>query len=146
LTLIPVGSPLRPSSDRSPAFRLSEASDWCALVESGANVLVSGAPEPAEAFLREALPHLRAPVQHIACEEGLAISASAKTVILSNIEILNGVEQRTLLAWLDRPSEDRRVQIISRTSAPLYTYVQAQLFDETLYYRLNPIYLEVFPA
>jgi Sigma-54 interaction domain len=139
-----VSSPLRPSTNRNPAFRLSDPAEWPALIESRANVLISGVAAAVDAFLREALPRFRTPVQHVACEEGVTIAASVKTIVLRNIDILNGDEQRTLLQWIDRQPEDGRAQIISVTSAPLYAYVQAQVFDETLYYRLNSIYLEVF--
>ena len=145
MTLTRVSFPLQPPG-RRPAFRLTDSSDWCALLESRANVLLFGVAAATDAFLREALPHLRTPVQHIASEEGITISASAKTVVLRNVEILNGNEQRTLLEWLDRQPDDRKPQIISHTSAMLYAYVEAQLFDQALYYRLNSIYLEVFPA
>jgi hypothetical protein len=135
---------LRPTTDRTPAFRITESSDWCALLASRANVLVSGAAPAAEAFLREAALHLRAPIQHIACEGGVAISASARTVILHDVEILTGIEQQKLLDWIDREPMDRRAQIIAHTAAPLFAHVQAQLFDEALYYRLNSIHFEVF--
>ena len=145
MTLTRVTFPFR-THHRSPAFRLADSCDWCALIESRANVLVTGVAVATDAFLHEALRHLRTPIQYIACEEGVTISAPAKTVVLRNVEILNGIEQRTLLDWLDRLPADRKPQIISQTPAMLYAYVQAQLFDQALYYRLNSIYLEVLPA
>jgi hypothetical protein len=137
--------PFRPSSDRSPAFHLSESADWPALLQSRANVLVCGVAEATESFLRKALPYLGTPLQNIACEGGVIIAADAVTVVLRNVEILTGAEQRMLLDWIDHQPEDRKTQIISVTPAPLYAYVQAQVFAEALYYRLNAIYLEVFP-
>ena len=137
--------PFRPRHP-SPAFRLADSCDWCALIESRANVLVTGVAAATDAFLHQALRHFRTPIQDIACEEGVTISAPAKTIVLRNVEILNGSEQRTLLDWLDRLPADRKPQIISQTSAMLYAYVQAQVFDQALYYRLNSIHLEVLPA
>jgi DNA-binding NtrC family response regulator len=100
-------------------------------------------PLPAtDAFLRAASTHLRAPVLHVACEEGLRIASAAKTLVLRNVDALADPEQQALLEWLDKDAGDR-AQVISQTAASLYTLVQAGQFQDGLYYRLNVIHLQI---
>jgi len=55
---------------------------------------------------------------------------------------LTMAEQRQLLEWLDAPAT--RMQVISTASMPMLPRVEARTFDETLYYRLNTIYIDLF--
>lgn len=61
------------------------------------------------------------------------------TVILNDVEALPRDDQSRLLDWLE---SGRQVQVISTTVAHLHPRVHAGQFDETLYYRLNIIYVD----
>jgi transcriptional regulator of acetoin/glycerol metabolism len=50
-------------------------------------------------------------------------------------------EQRRLLEWLQETAG--RTRVVSTTSAPLLPLVEDGVFLDTLYYRLNTVYVEL---
>jgi len=95
-----------------------------------------------EAFVLATVPILRTPLQRIACEDGLTLGEAPATLVLRHVHTLSAAEQQSLLQCLDSTSNGR-TQVISLSSAPLFSLVEAGVFDELLYYRLNVIYLPV---
>jgi sigma-54-interacting transcriptional regulator len=67
--------------------------------------------------------------------------APAGTIVLHDISALRPPDQSRLLAWLD--AARGRTQVVSTTSTPLLTRVQTGTFDETLYYRLNTVCVDL---
>jgi Sigma-54 interaction domain len=63
------------------------------------------------------------------------------TMILHDVDQLSQSDQLYLLDWLERAAG--RMQIISTTVAPLLPRVQAGKFIDTLYYRLNTVFLDL---
>lgn len=63
------------------------------------------------------------------------------TVIVRGVDTLVQDDQRRLLEWLERAAGV--TQVISTSSAPLLPSVEAGAFMQTLYYRLNTIYLDL---
>ena len=125
-----------------PGFRLDQPDDWLGLVATRCNILVTGPDTATDAFVLATLPILRAPLQRIACEDGLTLGDAPATVVLRHVHTLAAAEQQSLLQWLDGRSNGR-TQIISLRPAPLFSLVEAGAYDELLYYRLNLIYLQV---
>jgi len=125
-----------------PGFRLDQPDDWLGLVASRCNILVTGPDAATEAFVLATLPILRAPVQRISCENGLTLGDAPATLVLRHVHTLSAAEQQSLLHWLDSTSNGR-TQVMSLSSAPLFSLVAAGVFDELLYYRLNLIFLQV---
>ena len=65
----------------------------------------------------------------------------ARTLILQEIGELAIDDQRRLAEWLE--STGGRTQVISTSSASILTSVQSGEFLDTLYYRLNMVYIDV---
>jgi hypothetical protein len=63
------------------------------------------------------------------------------TMILHDVGALGIEDQIHLLEWLGRAVG--RTQVVSTTAAPLLPRVRAGAFIDTLYYRLNTVYLDV---
>ncbi len=65
----------------------------------------------------------------------------AGAIILHEIGLMGYEDQLQLLDWLEtRPG---RTQVVSTTSAPLLPQVEAGAFNDTLYYRLNTVSVDV---
>jgi len=62
-------------------------------------------------------------------------------MILHDVGALTLEEQRRLLDWLLETTG--RTRVVSTTSGPLLPLVEVGLFLDTLYYRLNTVYLDV---
>ena len=129
----------------SDAVSLSAASDLNVARSSRANVLVVG-PE----LLVKNVLKLVAPAPR---RDGVVQSRGGRlrlppsplvpsTVVVKDVDALTAAEQRQLLEWLD--ASNTRSQVISTASMPLLTRVEASTFNETLYYRLNTIYIDLF--
>jgi hypothetical protein len=67
--------------------------------------------------------------------------AAAGTMILHDVGALSSDDQLHLLEWLERAGG--RTQVVSTSSTPLMTRVQAGAFIDTLYYRLNTVCVDV---
>jgi hypothetical protein len=108
------------------------------------NVLVVGP----DRLLGNVLSMLAPDASHdeaIQCEGGrLQLPAPAprpSTVVVHDVDVLTPADQRRLLEWLD--AANGRVQVVSTASVPLLPLVQARTFNDTLYYRLNTIYIDL---
>jgi len=71
-----------------------------------------------------------------------ASGARPTTIVVHDVDTLITSEQQRLLEWLDAATT--HVQVISTASMPLLSRVEARTFNETLYYRLNTIYIDLF--
>ena len=133
----------RPFSE-SDSVSLSAASDLNVARATRANVLVVG-PEPlVKNVLKLVAPGTRrdGPVQSREGRLRLPSPWRPSTVVVEDVDALTMAEQRELLEWLDAPTTG--TQVISTASMPLLSRVEAQTFNETLYYRLNTIYIDLF--
>ena len=61
------------------------------------------------------------------------------TLILREVDLLAWEDQERLMDWLEHVW--RKVQVVSTTCLPLYRLVESGDFLDTLYYRLNPLYI-----
>jgi transcriptional regulator of acetoin/glycerol metabolism len=62
-------------------------------------------------------------------------------IILYDVDALGHSDQLQLLEWLERGVG--RTQVVSTTSAPLLPLVEAGIFSDMLYYRLNTVSVQV---
>ena len=69
------------------------------------------------------------------------VSSRLRTVVVRDVDGLTPEEQNGLLEWMD--AVQHRTQVVSTTAAPLLERVDAGTFNDTLYYRLNKIYVEL---
>jgi len=117
-------------------------SEWPALMRRRPNLLIKGPREATHAVVLALTPSFRLPIRRVACDARLSLPPAGGTLMLDDVEVLDGQQQETLLLWLDEYSHTA-IQVISLTPAALYTHVQAGTFLNALYYRLNVIYVEV---
>ena len=71
-------------------------------------------------------------------------AADTGTLILHEVGSLTHDDQVRLLAWLDQSAG--RTRVVSTASASLFARVEAGLFIDRLYYRLNTVSLNVAPG
>jgi hypothetical protein len=71
----------------------------------------------------------------------LTLPSAGGTLILRKVSALSTAQQVTLLAWLDR--DQRRTQVVSTAPESLLPLLERGLFSDVLYYRLNPLYIEL---
>jgi len=98
------------------------------------NVLLVGSRIANENALVELLPYCREP-RHV--EGGLAQRPDAGAVVVRDVETLDAAAQSDLARWIEQTSG--RVQLITLTTAPLFSLVASGRFRPDLYYRLNVI-------
>ena len=68
----------------------------------------------------------------------------ARTMILHDVGSLTPDDQHRLLEWLEGAGS--RTQVVSTTPVPLLPCVEAGTFNDTLYYRLNMVCVDVAAA
>jgi hypothetical protein len=119
--------------------------DLSVLLTRRPNALLSGPREATHTCLLKVKPGFRLPIRRLACDDLGSLPPPGGTVILDDVEVLDGQQQETLLRWLDEGSH-AEMQVISITAATLYDRVRAGTFLQALYYRLNVIHIELGPA
>ena len=81
------------------------------------------------------------PLITLHCDQTLELpTVSLGTVILSGVEVLAREDQRRLMAWLERGDRPR---VISTSRVSLLPIIQAGMFIESLYYRLNTMCIDL---
>ena len=106
------------------------------------NVLLEGPLACTDAVLHLLKPYLGEPVTLKRSGAPLERHTSMRgALVVHDISAFSGPEQDRLLGWLDDPHS--RTQVVCTTTEPLFPLVARGLFDETLYYRLNVILLQL---
>ena len=105
------------------------------------NVLLGGRDDVVRLVLRTLLSHAEKPIASWFPGEPFSPPPAdwTGTLVLHEVGALGIREQIRLLEW----SGVGRAQVISSTPAPLLPRVTAGAFIDTLYYRLNTVYLDV---
>src|SRR4051812_24318112 len=107
------------------------------------NVLVVGSPDATRIVVDMLRLDLRGPVVRWRAGQplDLPLPGRAATLILEEVVRLNMEEQFRLLRWLDDVMGT--IRVVSTASAPLWPEVQAGVFNEILYYRLNTVLVDM---
>jgi transcriptional regulator of acetoin/glycerol metabolism len=107
------------------------------------NVLLTGGHAATREVLARLLGDVKAPILAWYPGERLALPRDPRAgiMILHEVCLLPDDDQRRLLAWLE--TRPRRIQIVSTTSKPLHAHVEAGAFDDTLYFRLNTVRIDL---
>jgi transcriptional regulator of acetoin/glycerol metabolism len=139
------GGPPDRASDSADDARLAQAAHN-ELVTMGmprVNVLLAGRDGAVRQTLESLIGRLREPIASWCPGERLALPSTEAdgTMILHDVERLGLEDQIHLLEWLGTAAG--RVQVVSTTAGPLFPRVSAGAFIDTLYYRLNTVYLEL---
>jgi len=105
------------------------------------SMLLVGAVSATEALLLQLEPSFADPLTLWQPGSELAFPSAGGTLLLRRVSALTAAQQSTLLAWLDR--DQRRTQVISTAPESLLPLLERGLFSDVLYYRLNPLYVEL---
>jgi hypothetical protein len=107
------------------------------------NLLVTGTDAEVGDALTRLRPNLRQPIQTWTPADPLELPSPAQsgTLIVRDIEALPPADQIRLLTWLEMSGG--RTQVVSTTTSPLLPLVEAGVFHDTLYYRLNVVCVDL---
>jgi hypothetical protein len=106
------------------------------------NLLLTGGDVVVQSVLETLLSDHDQPVASWWPGQRLVLPLSRPTtMILHDVGALGADEQRHLLEWLER--DIGRTKVVSTTPAPLMPLVEKGAFNDTLYYRLNTVSIEV---
>lgn len=134
----------RPLSGTDSVAPLSAAKDLKMAQATHTNVLVVGPNPIVKNVLSMVAPDARRDTA-VQCQGGRLqlpqVSSRPAVLVVHDVDALTAAEQRTLLDWLEAASI--RTQVVSTASVPLLPLVEAQVFNDTLYYRLNTIYIDL---
>lgn len=113
--------------------------EWTSLCAHRHNVLIEGPIAETHAVLRFLQPHIGAPVLWKRPDAALELPGrEIGALILENVSTLSPNDQVRLLAHFDAGA---RTQVVSTSEYPLYRLVADNVFNTTLYYRLNVVLL-----
>jgi hypothetical protein len=123
---------------------LSAAKDLKMAQTTRTNVLVVGPNPLVRNVLSLVAPDARRDTA-VPCQGGRLqlpqVSSRPTVLVVYDVDALSAAEQRRLLDWMEAAST--RTQVLSTASIPLLPLVEAQAFNDTLYYRLNTIYIDL---
>ena len=132
-------------SSPADAARLARAAaeELLAMGMPQLNLLLTGRNEAIQLVLRMLMGHVRKPVTTWSPGEPFVLPEVEHpgTLVLREVSALSIQQQHRLLEW----SNDgrRNPQVISTTSTPLMPLVRAETFVDTLYYRLNTVFIDL---
>lgn len=117
--------------------------DWRLARGTRANLLIIHSNGVIDEVLDLLQPDLHQPIATWSPGERLVLPPSTRpgTIILQDVGALAEEDQRRLLEWLDRSSG--RTRVVSTTRGPLLPRVESGDFNDTLYYRLNTVCVDV---
>jgi hypothetical protein len=126
---------------RTVSRRLSD--DWDLMCSAAVNIWLFGRPNTTAAFIHALRPYIKEPVITRVGGEPLDLPAAdqAATLVVRNVSELTLAEQDRLLTWIDSNGGKSRVIATSMRSA--LPMIAAGTFRESLYYRLNTMYVDV---
>ena len=133
---------IRPSAGSSPASALPEQMlvDVDALANRHANALIIGDQFAVRRVLDTVWPSLAKPVQWVESTRLALPVESGGTLILDAGDRLSERDQTSFLGWLN--DSGRSVCVLTTSPRPLFPLVEAGLFVDDLYYRLNHVFID----
>jgi len=125
-----------------PTAGLPSTAEWSRICTGRHNVLLEGPLACTDALLHLLKPHFAEPITMKRSGAPLERHTfKGGTLVVHDIAAFTRPEQDHILGWLDDPQS--RTQVVCTTVEPLFPLVSRRLFDETLYYRLNVILLQL---
>jgi transcriptional regulator of aromatic amino acid metabolism len=115
----------------------------CALAQAArANLLLVHVDADLQDFVESLLLDRREPMPIWRPGQPLVLPPHARRMmILQDVGAMSLEDQHRLLAWLEGPG--KRTQIVSTSPVSLVQRLEAGTFLDTLYYRLNVVYVDV---
>jgi hypothetical protein len=133
---------MRPLPQRrsDPAsVQLVPPAEWHALSSVRPNVLLVGAEALTDAIIEQLRPFFHRSTITWRQDDAPALPASG-TLVLKDAATLSADRQMQLLEWLG--SANGGAQVVAATPCAVFPLVEAGLFSEELYYRLNTVLLD----
>ena len=148
LLAVPHPAPDRMSSNDSQQSIFSTTAsaavptDWDLVFSAQVNVLLLGDGRTTAMLIDEMRPHLIEPVVSVRGGDSPDLNSlpSVGTVVLCDLDELMSADQLALNAWL---SERHRARVISTSQVSLVPLIDAGMFSDSLYYRLNTLCLDL---
>jgi hypothetical protein len=105
------------------------------------NVLIVGHDAAVETVLSELYPLVRLPITSIRVDHRFDLPSllASGTLILRNLTALTWADQRRLHDWMKRTGGV--MQVVATSATPLLPLLERGTFLDTLYYRLNVLYI-----
>jgi hypothetical protein len=107
------------------------------------NLLMTGTDDDIQDALNRLMPNLRKPIQTWTAPDPLELPSPIQsgTLIVRDVAALLPADQIRLLNWLEMSGG--RTQVVSTTNVSLLPLVEAGVFHDTLYYRLNVVCVDL---
>ena len=107
------------------------------------NLLLVGSPGAVRIVMEMLWLELREPILTWRAGQPLDLPAPgrASTLVLHDVNELTKDDQRRVLEWLDETGG--RIRVVSTTRTSLWPQLKSGGFDETLYYRLNTVCVDI---
>lgn len=107
------------------------------------NLLLVGSPGAVRIVMEMLWLELREPI--LTWRPGqpldLPTPGRASTLVLHDVSDLTKHDQQRVLDWLDETAS--RIRVVSTTRTSLWPQLKSGAFDETLYYRLNTVCVDI---
>jgi hypothetical protein len=119
---------------------------WALVCQRRLNLFLVGPEESTDRFLDTLRSLFHEPVAEVRSREPLVLPDAEHigTLLVKDIGMLRAEGQRRLVEWLAHRAG--RTQVISTSPAPVLPRIAAGEFAESLYYRLNTIYVDLTSA
>ena len=139
--LMEATTPLRAPHPPPAATQPWTPEGWHCLMNSRLNALLIGPTHVTGRLVRSLRSQTSRPIIRILRHMPLVLPQADQvgTIIVEDIGRLDMAAQMYLLEWLE--SAVPRARVISTSAMPLLPMVAAAIFDATLYYRLNLLYV-----
>jgi hypothetical protein len=110
-------------------------------MNSPLNALLIGPKHVTRRLIRSLRSRLARPIMRVLPHTQLVLPSAAQvgTVLLEDVNRLDMAAQMYVVEWLEDPV--LLVRVISTSTAPVLPMVETGVFDATLYYRLNLLYV-----
>jgi hypothetical protein len=136
--------PRRRSQPRGAAPALTPSltpAEWDCVTNSRLNALLIGPRHVTGRVVRSLRSQSARPILRVLSHLPLVLPTADQvgTVILEDVDRLDRAAQKYVLEWLEDAVP--RARMISTSTLPVLPMVVTGLFDETLYYRLNVLYV-----
>jgi hypothetical protein len=141
------GSAKTAAAGQRPIFLpLEFHAEWDLVTQGHPNFLLVGTPSDTYDMIDAMKPHLREPLHEYTPTAGMWVpQPPSGTLVLLEVAKLDAKQQIQLLRWLDQFqfNEGLPVQVVSTTSEPIFSMVQANAFLADLYYKLNVVRIDL---
>lgn len=132
------GKPIATVNNRAMIYQATRhlVSEWHILRASPRNLLITGVPDAVEQSLEALTPHLVPSVSYWPLDASWPTPGDVRTLVIRDVHGLALAEQQALSVWFDQGAS-MQTRVVSTATVPLFQLVEAGLFMERLYYRLN---------